>query len=142
MKTHHEINVWLSDSEIEPASVERIVASSDGALVSFKGIVRDNTEGKEVVALDYEAYSEMAENEMRRIAEEACSRWDIGSVAIVHRTGSLAVGDVSVVVAVSSPHRGEAFDACEFCIDTLKESVPIWKKERFGDGTSSWVNHP
>lgn len=142
MKTSGRISVLITDSEITPAIADELVNSSDGALVTFTGVVRSSTGGKEVTGLDYEAYSEMAEQELRAISEEACKMWNLGSVAIAHRTGSLAAGEVSVVVAVTAPHRAEAFDACEFCIDTLKKKVPIWKKERFGDGSEAWVNHP
>lgn len=142
MKTQGRVRVWITDAEISADAVNDIVSSSDGALVSFTGVVRDSSEGNPVTGLDYEAYSEMAERELVRIAEEACKKWELGGVTIVHRTGQLAVGEVSVVVAVSAPHRGDAFTACEFCIDTLKQTVPIWKKEHFKDGSSSWVNHP
>lgn len=136
------IKVWITEEQIDVAATQRLGSRADGALVSFVGTVREQSEGRRVAGLDYEAYPEMALGEMRRIAEEALRRFDVGSVTMVHRSGELKVGEVSVVVAVAAPHRGEAFDACEFCIDTLKQAVPIWKKERFEDGTSAWVNHP
>lgn len=136
------IKVAVTESPIGYPDAREVAASSDGAVVTFAGVVRDSSEGRSVVGLDYEAYSQMAENEMHRIAEEACERWDIGSVSILHRVGSLDVGEVSVLVTVSAPHRGEAFDACEFCIDRLKQTVPIWKRELFADGSSAWVDHP
>lgn len=142
MSRDDRIRVQITAEEIDPGEIEALSAVSDGGLVTFRGIVRDSSEGKAVEGLDYEAYSEMAEEELRRIASEACERWPIGRVLVVHRVGSLRVGEVSVIVAVSAPHRGEAFDACEFIIDTLKRTVPIWKKERFADGSSSWVGHP
>jgi molybdopterin synthase catalytic subunit len=140
--TRERVTVFISESTIEESLVDGFARKADGAVVSFIGVVRDATGDKKVTQLQYEAYEEMAETEMRRIAGEACDRWKIGRVLIAHRTGTLEVGDVSVVIAVSAPHRGEAFEACRFCIETLKETVPIWKKEHFSDGTSDWVNHP
>lgn len=136
------IDVRVTTQEIGAGLMERLAAPSDGAVVAFLGVVRDATEGRQVSALHYEAYSEMAEKEMRLLAEEACRRYTITSVLIAHRVGSLQVGEVSVLVAVTSPHRAAAFDACEFLIDTLKRTVPIWKKEEFSDGTARWVDHP
>jgi molybdopterin synthase catalytic subunit len=140
--TRERVTVFIADSTIEESLVDGFARDADGAVVSFVGVVRDATGEKSVTQLQYEAYEGMAESEMRRIAEEACDRWKIGRVLIAHRTGTLQVGDVSVVIAVSAPHRGEAFEACRFCIETLKVTVPIWKKEVFSDGTSEWVNHP
>lgn len=111
-----------------------------GAVVLFLGTVRDMT-GQQVTAfLDYEAYGPMAEKKLAEIEAEARTRWPIGAIAVVHRLGRLDVGDVSVAVAVSCPHRGDAFDACRYVIDTLKELVPIWKKENAPDGTGEWVH--
>lgn len=137
-----EVRVLITSEPIDLAGASRVVSPSDGAVVTFAGVVRDRTGGKGVAGLSYEAYSEMARSEMRKIGLEARRRYGVGAICIVHRTGELEVGDVSVVVAVAAPHRGAAFDACEFCIDTLKGTVPIWKKERFEDGSSFWVNHP
>lgn len=143
MKVEREdVTVWITEGELDRDSVEALARTADGAVVTFVGVVREATDGKAVTGLEYEAYEPMATGEMRRIGEEALRRWKIGRVVMAHRVGALLVGDISVVVAVSAPHRGEAFDACEYCIDTLKESVPIWKKELFADGTSHWVNHP
>jgi molybdopterin synthase catalytic subunit len=136
------IEVRVTADEIGVRDAEGFASASDGAVVIFLGVVRDSTEGKPVSALSYEAYEEMAQKQMREIAAQARSRWNAGSVLMVHRTGELKIGEVSVVVAISAPHRGEAFDACEFCIDTLKTTAAIWKKEMFADGTSAWVNHP
>jgi molybdopterin synthase catalytic subunit len=111
-----------------------------GAVVLFLGTVRDLTGEQVTVFLDYEAYTPMAEKKLAEIEEEVRKRWTVGDVAMVHRLGRLDVGDVSVAVAVSCPHRGEAFDACRFAIDTLKELVPIWKKENAPDGTGEWVH--
>jgi molybdopterin synthase catalytic subunit len=111
-----------------------------GAVVLFLGTVRDLTGEQVTVFLDYEAYGPMAEKKLAEIETEVRRRWPVGDVAMVHRLGRLDVGEVSVAVAVSCPHRGEAFDACRFAIDTLKELVPIWKKENAPDGTGEWVH--
>jgi molybdopterin synthase catalytic subunit len=103
--------------------------------------VRDLTGDRMTVALDYEAYPGMAEKKMAEIERETRARWPVGDMHMVHRLGHLAVGDVSVAVAVSCPHRGDAFDACRYAIDRLKELVPIWKKENWADGGTEWV-HP
>jgi molybdopterin synthase catalytic subunit len=112
-----------------------------GAVVTFLGTVRDLTGERVTVALDYEAYPAMAEKKMAEIEEDTRARWPVGEIAIVHRLGHLEVGDVSVAVAVSCPHRGQAFEACRHAIDRLKELVPIWKKENWADGSTDWV-HP
>jgi molybdopterin synthase catalytic subunit len=138
-RTEGRVHVKVTSEPLDLAAAGEIVEASDGALVSFAGVVRNSSEGGEVLALEYEAYGEMAEPEMQMIAEEACGRFDVDRIAILHRVGRLVVGEASVVVAVSAPHRGPAFDACEFCIDTLKQRVPIWKKELFTDGSASWA---
>ena len=105
----------------------------------FLGVVRENSPtGKPVRYLEYEAYPGMAEREMEAIAVEIAARWERAAVAIVHRTGRLAIGEASVAIAVATPHRAAAFEACRYAIDRLKETVPIWKKEVFTDG-SEWV---
>lgn len=109
-----------------------------GATVSFTGTVRDHSLGKEVVALDYEAYPAAAEKMMARVADEVAERWGLRRVAIIHRVGHLTVGEASVVIAVSAPHRHEAFAACEYVIKRLKEIVPVWKKEAYTDG-ATWL---
>jgi molybdopterin synthase catalytic subunit len=109
-----------------------------GGIVTFEGAVRDNARGKRIRYLEYDAYPEMAEQEMAKIAAEVERRWGTDRVALVHRIGRLEIGEVSVVVAVACPHRAEAFEACRYAIDTLKASVPIWKKEVAEDG-ESWV---
>ena len=109
-----------------------------GAICTFTGVVRDNSRGRSVTHLDYEAYNEMATVQMRRIGDEIAERWPEARVAMAHRTGSLDVGEASVVVSVSCPHRAEAIAACKWGIDRLKESVPIWKKEHAADGTY-WI---
>jgi molybdopterin synthase catalytic subunit len=112
-----------------------------GAVVTFLGTVRDLTEGRVTAALDYEAYPGMAEKKMAEIEQETRARWPVGEIVMMHRLGHLDVGEVSVAVAVSCPHRGEAFEACRYAIDRLKELVPIWKKENWADGHTEWV-HP
>jgi molybdopterin synthase catalytic subunit len=123
------------------ALTEQVRRPDCGAVVTFLGTVRDLTDGKTTVALDYEAYPGMAEKKMAEIERDTRQRWPVGEIAMVHRLGHLDVGDVSVAVAVSCPHRAEAFEACRYAIDRLKELVPIWKKENWADGTSEWV-HP
>ena len=116
------------------AIVTEIKAGSDGAICTFDGIVRDNTRGRKTLYLDYEAYREMALEQMRTLATEATARFGVRDVSIVHRLGRLTVGETSVLIVVASAHRGAAFDACRWLIDTLKKTVPIWKKEQFEDG--------
>src|SRR5207245_5728144 len=106
-----------------------------------RGRGRGRTGGRVTAALDYEAYPAMAEKKMAEIEEDTRRRWPVGEMALVHRLGRLGVGEVSVAVAVSCPHRAEAFDACRHAIDRLKELVPIWKKENWADGATEWV-HP
>jgi molybdopterin synthase catalytic subunit len=115
-----------------------VTTSGDGGVVTFQGVVRDNARGKQVRSLEYDAYVEMAEQQMAQIAAEVEKRWETSAVAMVHRIGRLEIGECSVVVAVACPHRAEAFEACRYAIDTLKATVPIWKKEIYTDG-EEWV---
>lgn len=133
----------LSEEPLDAAEVERRVGGPDaGGIVTFVGRVRDRSRGHSIERLEYEAYPGMAERELERIASEAGERWPGVRVAVAHRTGVLAVGEIAVVVAAAAPHRDEAFLACRFAIDTLKERVPIWKKEVAADG-AYWVeDHP
>ncbi len=128
----------------EPLDLNELIAAvshdAAGAVVTFAGIVRDHHEGKRVTGIRYDAYGEMAEAMMRRIAREVCERWPECDIALLHRTGKLEIGEASVLIAVSAPHRGEAFDACEYAIDTLKQIVPIWKKEAYEDG-EVWLEY-
>jgi len=128
--------IEITDSSIDSESiVAGIKAGSDGAVCVFDGIVRDNTRGRPTLYLDYEAYREMALEQMHRLAGEAVEQFGVRDVAVVHRLGRLAVGETSVLIVVASAHRAAAFDACRWLIDTLKRTVPIWKRETFADGT-------
>ena len=123
------------------ALTEQVRRPGCGAVVTFLGTVRDLTDGKVTTALDYEAYPGMAEKKMAEIEADTRARWPVGELAMVHRLGHLDVGEVSVAVAVSCPHRAQAFEAGRHAIDRLKELVPIWKKENWADGSTEWV-HP
>lgn len=123
------------------ALTEQVRRPGCGAVVTFLGTVRDLTEGKVTTALQYEAYPGMAEKQLTAIEMEVRERWPVGEIVMIHRTGRLEVGEISVAVAVSCPHRHQAFDACRHAIDRLKETVPIWKQENWADGTTEWV-HP
>ncbi len=109
-----------------------------GGIVVFEGVVRDNARGKQVRYLEYDVYPEMAVQQIREIVAEAEKRWGVERVAVAHRVGKLEIGEASVIIVVASPHRGEAFDACRYIIDTLKTTVPIWKKEVATNG-EEWV---
>ena len=118
--------------------VESISLPSDGGIVVFEGVVRDNARGRSVRYLEYDAYPEMALEQMRAIAAEVETRWATDHLAMVHRIGRMEIGECSVVVAVACPHRAEAFAACQYAIDTLKARVPIFKKEILENG-EEWV---
>lgn len=126
----------------DPIDVSTILKSlrdpAAGAIDIFIGTTRNHSQGKEVLSLEYEAYLPMALEQMNHIAEDAKKKWGIKNISIVHRIGRVEIGESSVVVGVSSVHRKEAFEACRYCIDTLKKVVPIWKKECFADG-DAWV---
>lgn len=122
----------------ELALQDEVRTDADGAVIVFRGVARRQSRGREVVHLEYEAYPEMAEKVMEQIGDEMKTRWPITGVAMVHRTGVLEIGQASVVIAISAPHRGEAFAAAQYAIDRLKEIVPIWKKEVWSDG-SQWI---
>lgn len=130
---------------IAPLSLPDLYARVDdpgnGAIVVMSGMVRDHTDGRAVNYLEYQAYEPMALQVFRQIAAELRQQWSaVRRVAIHHRTGKLDIGDISVLVAVGCPHRGEAFEACRYAIDTLKHNAPIWKKEHWQDGSSTWVS--
>ena len=135
--------IILSETELNiPACIETVKDAAAGGTAIFIGTVRNKTQGKEVLRLEFEAYESMALKEMQQIAAEATKKWELLHILIHHRTGILQVGETAVVIAVSSLHRAAAFEACRYIIDTLKETVPIWKKEVFADG-EVWVNaHP
>jgi molybdopterin synthase catalytic subunit len=134
--------IQLTHDVIDYASLTEQVRSREaGAVVLFLGTVREMTAGRKTVALDYEAFPQMAESKLAELLEEARSRWPIVGAAIAHRLGRLELGEVSVAVAVSTPHRQQAFEAGKYLIDRLKEIVPIWKKENWADGGTDWV-HP
>jgi len=126
-----------------PLDSQRLVAAvckdESGAVVLFHGVARNRSEGRRVVALEYDAYPGMAEKKLREVAEEVAARWPLTGIGILHRTGRLAIGEASLLVAVSSPHRREAFEACHYAVDRIKETVPIWKKEIWEDGDGAWV---
>ncbi len=130
----------ISERALDEAEViARIEGPDTGGIVSFIGAVRNHARGHEIEYLEYEAYAEMAEREMEKIADEASQRWPGTRVAIAHRVGRLEIGDAAVIVVAASAHRGEAFEACRFAIDTLKVHVPIWKREVATDG-AYWVD--
>jgi molybdopterin synthase catalytic subunit len=122
----------------EKAVADSVADGGTGAICVFSGVVRNNSKGKRVLYLEYEAYPEMAIKQMKLIADELKQKWEIGKVSMVHRTGRLEVGEASVCIAVSAPHRGEAFEACRYAIDRLKMTVPVWKKEVW-EGGEYWV---
>ncbi len=120
---------WLTDESV-------------GGEVLFIGKVRNHTQGKEVIRRDFESYEPMAISEMKKIAQNAMKQWPLKKLIIHHRVGALAIGEIAVIIGVASAHRKEAFAACEFAIDTLKQTVPIWKKEIFADGEVWVAAHP
>ena len=127
--------IAIVDERIDAdAVVSGLKAGSDGAVCVFDGIVRDNTRGRRTLYLDYEAYREMALEQMGRLGADAVEKFGVRDIALVHRLGRLLVGETSVLIVVASAHRGAAFEACRWLIDTLKKTVPIWKKETFADG--------
>ena len=126
----------------EPISADalysRVTRRWNGAVVTFCGVVRDHSGGRRIDYLVYEAYKEMAEKKMAEIGEEIAQKWGVTEIAVLHRVGRLSVGDISVLIAVASPHRTQAFEACRYAIDRIKECVPIWKKE-IGEGGEVWI---
>ncbi len=128
----------------EPLSVQQVndlvKRSTDGAVVTFDGIVRDNFDGRPVRYLEYEAYAAMAEKKLAAIGAEVRQKFAIGEIAMMHRIGRLEIGESSIVIAVAAPHRHAAFEACAYAMDRVKAEVPVWKKESFADGADHWVN--
>ena len=131
--------IRIQSGTIRPEELLAAVRSDgDGAEALFVGAVRNENQGRRVRYLEYHAYPAMAEQEMSKLRDQALERFEISEVAIVHRTGRMEIGDVAVAIAVAAPHRAPAFDACRWIIDTLKQAVPIWKKEFF-EGGEVWV---
>ncbi len=134
------IHVGLADGSVDPARVLDMVGGpEDGAILLFLGTVRNHHEGRAVTGLRYEAYEEMATPVLQEIAREGAELMGAEKVAVVHGVGELGVGDVSVVIAVSSPHRAEAYEASRYIIEEIKKRLPVWKDERYSDGTRDWV---
>jgi len=138
-----KIDIQILNTDLVPQDcIDFVTNASSGGIDVFIGTVRNQTKGKKVVKLDFEAYVPMAISEMRKIAIQACEKWPVEKVSMHHRVGSLDIKGIAVVIAVAAPHRKASFDACQFCIDTLKETVPIWKKEFFEDGEVWVAAHP
>ncbi len=134
--------IKLVSSQIDvPSLLAHVQSSLAGAVVLFLGTTRELTEGRRTASLDYECYPEMAERKLSELEATARERWQMTECAIVHRLGPVPIGEASVAIAVSSPHRQAAFEAGQWLIDTLKQVVPIWKREHWADGTTEWV-HP
>ena len=130
----------VTQDPIAPGDVlERIGSDEDGAALLFLGVVRDHADGRPVSGMRYDAYAEMAEEVLDAIAQEAADRLGTDRVAVVHRYGELSIGEVSVAIAVSSPHRAEAYEASRYVIEEIKKRLPVWKKEHYSDGESDWV---
>lgn len=137
------IDIQIKNTPLDQNECLRAVEDGGaGGTVVFVGTVRNQTKGKKVVKLEFEAFEPMAIKEMRKIAESIVEEWNALHVSIHHRVGSLDIKDIAVIIAVSTPHRKAAFEACEYAIDTLKETVPIWKKEIFEDGEVWVAAHP
>jgi molybdopterin synthase catalytic subunit len=137
------IDIQISNEALDIQScIDWVSTPECGGIDVFIGTVRNATKGKQVTQLEFEAYEAMALNEMKKIAEQALVKWPVQRIAMHHRVGVLDIGEIPVVIAVSAAHRDAAFDACRYAIDTLKQTVPIWKKEVFEDG-DVWVGaHP
>lgn len=134
------IHATVGPEPIDPAQIlSRVGSEEDGALVLFVGVVRDHADGRSVSGMRYDAYHEMAEGVLRDIALEAADRLGTDRLAVAHRTGELEVGEVSVAIAVSSPHRAESFDASRYVIEEIKKRLPVWKQEHYADGRAEWV---
>lgn len=130
--------ILLTEAPLDPqAAVDAVMTDSDGAYVLFVGVVRDHSRGRQVTGLQYEVYAPLAKKQLARLVEDVARRWNL-RCSLLHRYGYVAVGEASVVVCVAGAHRGDAFDACRWVIDTLKADVPIWKKEFATDGTF-WI---
>ncbi|WP_428329600.1 molybdenum cofactor biosynthesis protein MoaE [Mucilaginibacter sp.] len=136
-------DILISATELNTQSaIDQIMSPDSGGIDVFIGTVRNATKGKAVLRLEFEAYEPMAIAEMEKIAKQAFEQWPVQKILIHHRTGVLEVGEIPVIIAVSAAHRAAAFDACRYIIDTLKQTVPIWKKEIFEDGEIWVAAHP
>jgi molybdopterin synthase catalytic subunit len=134
--------IEITESPIDHAAItDKVRSHQAGAVCTFLGTVREMTGDRQTASLDYEAYPEMALKKMAELDAEVRRRWPVIELAIVHRVGHLELGEISIVIAVSTPHRRQSFEACQWLIDTFKEVVPIWKKETWADGGEEWV-HP
>jgi molybdopterin synthase catalytic subunit len=138
MTQNHDIVEHAIDTE---SVITKAASPKAGAISTFHGVVRDNSLGRNVLYLYYEAYPPMAIREMQKIEDEIRAKWDVIAVAITHRIGRVEIGEASVVIAVSSAHRRDAIEACHFAIDRLKQTVPIWKKE-YWEGGEIWIENP
>ena len=131
---------WITREPIDGRAVlDRVGAAEDGAALLFLGVVRDHNDGSPVTGLTYEAYDEMAVKVLDEIAGEAADRLGTSRIAVVHRAGELGIGEVSVAIAASSPHRAEAFDATRYVIEEIKKRLPVWKKEHYREGGAEWL---
>jgi molybdopterin synthase catalytic subunit len=131
---------YLTSSPIDLTPMWLEARASDGAVAAFVGVVRNENEGRETIEIEYQAYGPMAESEMEKIARSIATEWPATHVRMVHRVGRLRVGEASVAIVATSPHRGDAFEACRAAIERIKTTVPIWKKEFHPDGSSDWVD--
>ncbi|MGQ0563216.1 MAG: molybdenum cofactor biosynthesis protein MoaE [Gemmatimonadota bacterium] len=135
-----ELRAWITADRIGAETVLPLVeADGHGAIVVFLGVVRDHSEGRAVSGVHYQAYAEMAERTLQEILAEALREVGPAKIAAVHRTGELEVGDVSIAIAVSTPHRAEAFQGCHYVIEEVKKRLAVWKQERYVSGESAWV---
>lgn len=142
-KVNSNINIHISSAPLDTQScIDWAMTPESGGIDVFIGTVRDVTRGKQVFRLEFEAYVPMALSEMKKIAETVLARWPVNKILIHHRTGPLTIGEIPVIIAVSAAHRDAAFEACRYAIDTLKQTVPIWKKEVFEDGEVWVAAHP
>ena len=133
----------LSSTPLDPDALRReLPAPGAGGFVTFEGRVRSRNQDREVRALEYEAYDGLAGKEGERIVDQARERYGLTAALCVHRVGRLEIGEIAVWVGVAAVHRGQAFDACRFIIDELKQRVPIWKKEHYADGAAAWIGPP
>ena len=137
------IDIQIFDEPLDTGHCVELASNpSSGGNTAFIGTVRNQTKGKKVVRLEFESYIPMAISEMQKIAEQAKAQWPVEKITIHHRVGNLKIGEIAVIIAVSTPHRKASFEACQFAIDTLKQTVPIWKKEIFEDGEVWVAAHP